>query len=294
MSVPALPTLLWHGWQPAWSLDAEAALVVALYVLAVGRARSRWPVRRTLSFIGGIACVLVALQSGIDAFDDRMLSVHMVQHLLLMQVAAPLLLLGRPVTLVLAATRPSTRARMAALVHRPIARALASPAFGFASLGVVLWGSHFTSWYEAALSDEALHALEHLAYLVGALLFWWPVIGRDPGAARLSHPGRILYLFLAMPVQSLLGFVITSADHVLYPHYAAVARALGGSALADQRLGGTLMWEGSMLVGAVALSAVLLDWMAQDERVARRMDARMGRVGRAAVAGREASDGEAS
>ncbi len=285
------------GLRPAPLLPLAA--VAGTYVVGVrrvrrGRAPSAWSAARAASFLSGIGVMAVALEPPLDGYADRLLSVHMVQHLLLMQVAAPLLLLGRPVTLVLAATRPSTRARMAALVHRPIARALASPAFGFASLGVVLWGSHFTSWYEAALSDEALHALEHLAYLVGALLFWWPVIGRDPGAARLSHPGRILYLFLAMPVQSLLGFVITSADHVLYPHYAAVARALGGSALADQRLGGTLMWEGSMLVGAVALSAVLLDWMAQDERVARRMDARMGRVGRAAVAGREASDGEAS
>ncbi len=285
------------GLRPAPLLPLAA--VAGTYVVGVrrvrrGRAPSAWSAARAASFLSGIGVMAVALEPPLDGYADRLLSVHMVQHLLLMQVAAPLLLLGRPVTLALAATRPSTRARMAALVHRPIARALASPAFGFASLGVVLWGSHFTSWYEAALSDEALHALEHLAYLIGALLFWWPVIGRDPGAARLSHPGRILYLFLAMPVQSLLGFVITSADHVLYPHYAAVARALGGSALADQRLGGTLMWEGSMLVGAVALSAVLLDWMAQDERVARRMDARMGRVGRAAVAGREASDGEAS
>ncbi|HZP90464.1 MAG TPA: cytochrome c oxidase assembly protein [Actinomycetota bacterium] len=277
-----------EGFQPA-ALVALAA-VGGAYVVAVrrvrrGRPASAWSAGRTASFLSGVAVMAAALGPPLDGYADRLFSVHMVQHLLLVQVAAPLLLLGRPVTLALAAAPHPARRRLASLAHGPAARALASPALDFGLLGMVLWVSHFTSWYEAALSDDALHALEHLAYLVGALLFWWPVIGRDPGAARLSHPGRILYLFLSMPVQSLLGFVIASAGHVLYPHYAAIARTLGASAIADQRLGGTLMWEGSMLVSVVALSAVLVDWMAQDERLARRADARLDREARAAVAG---------
>src|SRR5581483_3689787 len=282
------------GFQPAALLALCA--VAGTYLVGVrrvrrGRAPSAWRAARCGSFLAGVAVMAVALEPPFDEYADRLFSVHMVQHLLLIELAAPLLLLGRPVTLAVAATPPPVRARMTSLARGPVARALASPLVDFGFLGLVLWVSHLTSWYEAALASDVVHALEHLAYLVGALLFWWPVIGRDLGAARLSHPGRILYLFLSMPVQSLLGFVITSAGHVLYPHYAAVARTLGVSAMADQRLGGTLMWEGSMLVGVVAVSAVLIDWMAQDERDARRADARLARGPRTVGAG-PAAEGE--
>ena len=119
-----------------------------------------------------------------------------------------------------------------------------------------------------------IHALEHTAYLVASLLFWWPVIGLDPGPRRLSHPGRILYVFLAMPVTALLGLAITSADRVVYPYYAAASPLVGASALADQHLGGAIMWEGGMFVMVPALGLLLLDWFRHEERAALRSDAR--------------------
>ena len=258
------------------------ALPAAVYIAAVRRlrarhGRSRWGWSRTASFLGGICVLAIALVSPIDGYADRLLSVHMVQHMLLMMVAPPLLLLGRPVTLVLAATSGTVRGRLAAFAHNRVARAIGSPAVGFSAFAIVLWTSHFTPVYEATLTDERLHALEHVVFLVTALLFWWPIVARDPGASRLSHPGRLLYLFLSMPVMSLLGFVIDSSTRVLYPHYIASSRALGTSGLADQRLGGTIMWEASMLVSAVALGAVLIDWMRRDEQEAARADARRDR-----------------
>jgi putative membrane protein len=201
----------------------------------------------------------------------------MVQHLLLMQLAPPLLLLGRPITLALAASSGPVRGRLSRLAHGRMAGSLGSPVVGFSSFAIVLWASHFTPLYEATLTDETLHVLEHLVFLAAALMFWWPIVARDPGAARLSHPGRLLYLFLSMPVMSLLGFVLSSSNRVLYVHYVASGRLLGVSALADQRLAGTIMWESSMLVSVVALSAVLLDWMSRDEREALRADARRDR-----------------
>jgi putative copper resistance protein D len=126
--------------------------------------------------------------------------------------------------------------------------------------------------------------------LVAALLFWWPIVARDPGAVRLSHPGRMLYLFLSMPVMSLLGFVISSSRRVLYAHYIVSGRLLGVSPLADQRLAGTLMWESSMLVSVVALSAVLLDWMHRDEVDALRADVRHDRQARRHRGGTGAMD----
>lgn len=273
----------------AWSFQPQVifplALTAGLYVHGVRRSsrrhgRAGWKSSRFACFLSGIGVLFVALESPIDTYSDRLLSVHMVQHLLLMQVAPPLLLLGRPITLALAASSGPVRARLSASAHSRIARAFGSPVIGFGSFAIVLWAFHFTPLYEATLVNESLHALEHLAFLVGALLFWWPIVARDPGAARLSYPARILYLFLSMPVMSLLGFVISSSNRVLYVHYVVSSRMLGLSPLADQRLGGTIMWESSMLVSAVALSAVLLDWMHRDQQEALRADARRARRAR--------------
>jgi putative membrane protein len=268
---------LLSGWNLAPAVDLPLLAAGALYWLGVRRltrrpSAPRWPTSRSRSFAAGLAVLFVALVSPLDGYADRRLSVHMVQHLLLMQIAPPLLLLGRPVTLALAASPLAVRPRLARLAHGRIARFIGSPAVGFGSLVAVLWVWHLTPLYASAVSDPMLHALEHLVFVAAALSFWWPVVARDPGSARLSHPARVLYLFLSMPAMSLLGFVIAATDRVLYAPYAAV---LGpASALADQRLAGTIMWESSTLVSVVALSAVLWDWMARDERDARRADLR--------------------
>jgi putative membrane protein len=275
LAVAAGPLL--SGWNLAPAVDLPLLAVGGLYWLGVRRlerhvATPRWPASRSRSFLAGLVVLFVALVSPLDGEADRLLSLHMVQHLLLMELAPPLLLLGRPVTLALAASPVSVRTRLARLAHGRVARSVGSPAIGFGSFAGSLWVWHLTPLYAAAISDPMLHALEHLVFITSALLFWWPVIARDPGSARLSHPARLLYLFLSMPVMSLLGFVIAATDRVLYAPYAA---ALGpSSALADQRLAGTIMWESSMLVSVVALSAVLFDWMARDERDALRADVR--------------------
>ncbi len=273
----------------AWSIQPRIVMPLALASFAylggirltqLHHVRARWKASRTACFFSGIAVVFIALESPIDSYADRLLSVHMVQHLLLMQVAPPLLLLGRPITLALAASSGPVRARLSGFAHSPVARAIGSPIVGFSSFSVVLWASHFTPLYEATLTDESLHALEHVVFLTASMLFWWPVVARDPGAARLSHPARLLYLFLGMPAMSLLGFVVSSSHRVLYVHYIGSSRVLGVSALADQRLAGTIMWESSMLVSAVALAAVLLDWMHREQQEGLRADARRDRGAR--------------
>ena len=99
MTAPSLPSLVVEYWQPGWTLDAAATAAALAYVGATRRLRSGWPTVRTAAFLCGVACVLIALQSGIDAFDERLLSVHMVQHMLLLMLAPLLLLCGRPVLL---------------------------------------------------------------------------------------------------------------------------------------------------------------------------------------------------
>jgi len=205
----------------------------------------------------------------------------MLQHMLLTMVAAPLIVLGAPVTLALRASSPGTRRRiLVPILNSRMARIAANPLVAWSLLFVVLWASHLTSLYEAAMLNGGLHALEHVAYLGTAVLFWWPVVGLDPIPSRISHPARILYLFLAMPPMAFLGLAIYSSDHLLYPYYATVPGATIASALADQHLAGAIMWEGGVFVVVPALALVLLDWMRRDEREAERTEERAARAER--------------
>jgi putative membrane protein len=258
-----------------------ASLLVAaglLWLVAARRVRAaRGPAavswRRSALFVAGLGTIVVALASPVDAGAATRFSVHMVQHLLLALVAAPLLVLARPVTLALQASTPATRRRLVLpLLHsRPLV-VLSSPPVAWCGFALVMWATHFSPLYEAALTDPGLHALEHLAYLGSALLFWSVVAGVDPGPARLSPPARILYLFLAMPQMTFLGLAIYGARHALYPVYGS-----GPAALADQRLAGALMGGGGVLVFLPAVGVLLLDWWAREERAAARADARLDR-----------------
>jgi cytochrome c oxidase assembly factor CtaG len=258
-----------------------ASLLVAaalLWLVAVQRVRAaRGPAavswRRSALFLAALGAIAVALESPVDAGAATRFSVHMVQHLLLALVAAPLLVLARPVTLALQVATPQARRRLVLplLRSRPVA-VLTSPAVAWCGFALVLWATHFSPLYEGALTDPGLHALEHLAYLGSASLFWSSVAAVDPSPARLSPPARMLYLFLAMPQMTFLGLAIYSARHVLYPFY-----GLGPAALADQRLAGALMGGSGVLVVVPAAGALLLDWWAREERAAARADARLDR-----------------
>jgi cytochrome c oxidase assembly factor CtaG len=260
----------------AWTFEPTvvASLLAAavLYLRGVGRVRrpDRKLANRAACFLGGLAVLWVALQSPIDAYADTRLSVHMVQHLLLTMVAAPLLVLGAPVMLALRASTPAFRRRwLLPLLRGRAVRLLTAPLVSWAQFALVLWVSHFSPLYEAAVRSTGIHALEHLLYVVSAVLFWSPVAGIDPSPKRLSHPARLLYLFLAMPQASFLGLAMWGTNRVLYPSYQA---ALGAAALDDQHLAGTIMGSAGMLVMVPALGLVLLDWFAREEREAARVD----------------------
>ena len=246
------------------------------YVRASGRllhgdrVDPRWRGRRRC-FLAGLGVLVVALQPPLDSMVETSFTAHMVQHLALTMVAAPLLVLGAPIRLALRAWPGDARRRLGrVLASRPV-RVLSRPGFGWAAFVIVLWVTHLSSSYDLTLRNSAVHAAEHAAYLGTALLFWGPVAGVDPSPSRLSHPGRILFLFLAMPAMAFLGLAISTAPHVLVPHYAA-AEGIAG-ALADQRAAGALMWGGSMFLLVPALAFVLLDWMRTDDREAARVDA---------------------
>ena len=256
---------------------ATAALGYLIADGRVRRAHGRVPrPRARLAFFAGLGVVVAALTGPIDAAVTTSFSIHMVQHLLITMVAPPLLLLGAPITLALQAWPGTPRRWLLATLRSGPARLFGNPLVAWALFFVVLWGIHFTWIYEAALHNNGLHALEHIALLVTALLFWMPIVRADPSPSGLSYPARILYLFVAMPAMAFLGLTIVSSRHVLYPTYAhadGVARAL-----ADQRAAGAIMWAGTMVLIVPALGFVLLDWMRADEREAARVDARLERA----------------
>jgi putative copper resistance protein D len=248
---------------------------------------NRVPIARSAAFLGGLLAIEVALESGIAAYDTTLFSVHMVQHVLLMLVAAPLLVLAAPITLLLRAADHRLRVRwILPVLHSRILRVLTFPVVAWLVFAAVMWGTHFSPLFDASLEDPFLHDLEHLLFLTAALLFWWPAIGLDPAPWRMPYPARVLYLFLQMPQNTFLALAIYSAAAPLYAHYASLVVPWGPTALADQEAAGAIMWVAGDLTFLLAILGVVVAWMRDEERTAARREARVD-AERAAIRRRE-------
>ena len=276
---PALPGVLL-----AWRLDAIVIggllLAATVYVWAVRRVNrghpgNRQPAYRSWLFCSGLATIWIAVLSPIEAYEGSLFSVHMVQHMLLELVAAPLLLAGAPITVVLRAARPTVRRRVLAVLQSRVVHAVSFPVVAWLIFAAVNWGWHFSLLYDRALENQALHYFQHATFLGAALLFWWPVVGADPSPWRLPHPVRILYLFLAMPQNSFLGVALMSAPTVLYPHYLTNVRDWGLSPLDDQALGGVIMWVVGDVFFLAGMMLVVAGWMRHEDRRTARLDRRL-------------------
>jgi putative membrane protein len=277
--VPELPGVLL-----AWRFDPVPLIGVVLlavaYLWAVRGVATRHPRNpprawRTWTFLAGLAAILVALCSPIEAYEGQLFSVHMVQHMLLELVAAPLLLLGAPTTLALRVASPPVRRWLLQVLHSRAVAVLTFPLLTWVLFAGVNWGWHFSTLYDQALENPPLHYLQHATFLVAALLFWWPVVGADPGRWRLPYPVRLFYLFLAMPQNSFLGVALMSAPAVLYQHYATNLRDWGPTAIADQNLGGILMWVFGDVAFLIGMGAVVAGWARHEDRRTARLDARL-------------------
>jgi putative copper resistance protein D len=276
---PELPQMLFAWtWEPLAVIGlASLGLAWLVLVRIVARRHPGHPVpaRRQWAFWGGLAVLVLALLSPIDTYSDVLLVVHMAQHMLLMLVAAPLLLLAAPMTTLLRAVSPTARKRLVGWLHSRPARILAFPLLAWMVFAAVNWGWHLSDLYNQALEIPALHVVEHAVFLGAALVFWFPVIGADPGPWRMPHPARLFYLFLAMPQNSFLGVAIMSAGVVLYPHYASVERSWGPTPLEDQALAGLLMWTVGDVAFLVAMGLVVAGWVSLEQRRTARSDARL-------------------
>jgi putative membrane protein len=280
---PAAPEPVLPGVLLAWRLEplvlipivVTAALWVWLARVVARRHAAHPPAAwRIAAFLSGLAVIGIALTSPIETYEGQLFSVHMLQHMLLELVAAPLLLLGAPATMALRAASPSVRHRLLAVLHSRAVAVLSFPLLAWVLFAAVNWGWHFSTLYDQALENQWLHDLQHVTFLAAGLLFWWPVIGADPSRWRLPYPVRLLYLFLAMPQNSFLGVALMSAP-VLYPHYASNLRTWGPSPLVDQGIGGMLMWVGGDVVFLLAMGLVVAAWVRQEDRRSARLDARL-------------------
>lgn len=287
--------VLAHGPAPAAPPDAgtlalgwtfEPVVAIPLALLAVGwlvmvdridrrHSGSPVPVARTVAFMAGLATIAIALTSGIERYDTTLFSIHMVEHLLLMLVAAPLLVLAAPITQLLRVASPRVRQRVLLPILRsgPMA-AVGHPVVAWLAFTIVLWGSHFTPLFESALENQFVHDLEHVLYLGAALLFWWPVISLDPAPHRLSHPARIGYVLLQLPFSSFLAMAILFTNAPLYSHYSALGSQYGIGALADQQLAAAIMWLAGDAVFIATILLLVAGWMRHEDRDAVAADRR--------------------
>ena len=239
------------------------------------RARRGWPVWRTLLFVLGLAALIAALASPIDTIALSLFSIHMVQHMLLLAVAAPLLLAGGPVRpllrglpLVLRRTVIRTLARNSAF--RSIVHTVRHPLVAAALYVVGLYAWHIPALYDAALDHETIHVIEHLWFLTTALIFWSVVIDPVPFRATLPYAARIPFLLLVGAAQNtILGGLLAFSDRVYYGHYATTALAYGVDPVSDQRMGGAIMWVPGDLIFLTATSLSFFLWLQSEEQAQR-------------------------
>ncbi len=240
--------------------------------------RRAWPWWRTTLFFLGLATLVLALASGIEVLAGDLFSVHMLQHMLLTIVAAPLLLLGAPVRPLLRGLPPVVRASVIRPLagNRVVRGALHVARHPLVAVAIYVGGLYLWHWpalYDAAVENDLLHAVEHAHFFFGALLFWSVVIDPEPFKGTLPYAARIVYLLLAGAAQNtLLGGLLAFSSRVLYTHYGERAARLGIDALTDQRVGGAVMWVPGDAIFLIAASGAFFLWLEVEEREQRRRE----------------------
>ncbi|MGZ4151676.1 MAG: cytochrome c oxidase assembly protein, partial [Actinomycetota bacterium] len=258
-----------------WTFDPDVWIlaIAGVIAFAIGRRRllddgdaragAGW---RAAMFYAGAATIVLALQSPVDTLADSMLSVHMVQHMLLLVVAAPLIAAGTPTPTFVRILPEAARIRLRELSLRadrtgPLGRAwdvATSPVTAVVAFVVTLWAWHLPVVYDLAVRSEAVHELEHATYLLVGLLFWSHVVGTSWLAARLSTSRRIAYVCIGMVSGWVLALALAFQPAPVYPPYVhAIASVSGMSPLDDQRLAAGLMWAIGMLPFNIALAAAV-------------------------------------
>lgn len=274
-----LPPFGWQAvlshWQSAPVVTTCAVLAGGLYLWGVIRVARRhparpWPAWRTGMFLGGLAVVVLALQSGIGSYDDVLFWDHMIQHLLLVMVAPPLLILGQPITLLMHASRNPLHTWVKRVVRSPVASFLTWPVFGFVAYAAAIVVAHLTGLANLTARNPAAHEVEHVAFLIIGYLFLLPIVGSEPIKWRLSYPTKLVLLFLVMPVDTFTGLVISYGNAGTPGLPAGPRPGWAGSALGDLHAGGAVMWVGGDGIMFVLMMVVFLMWSTDTKAASRK------------------------
>ena len=250
-------------------MPVTLALVVttAVYLRGWFRLRNLLPgvasTWRLACFVSGMVALWIAVGSPLAAFDDDLLSIHMVQHILLMAVAPPLILLGAPALPLLHGFPQSfVRSGLGPLLRwaplQWLGRVLTHPIFCWLAATITLIAWHSPRMFEFAVRSDFWHEVEHACFFTTSILFWWPVVQPWPSAARWPRWSVPLYLFTGMIANDTLSAFLAFCDRVLYPSYASPSRFFAILPLEDQALAGALMWVFSSFVYLIPAVAVTL------------------------------------
>jgi putative membrane protein len=273
---------LWFTWARDPFIIAGLALTAWLYWRGLrrvwrestrGRKIRRW---EAWAFAGGWLALFVALVSPLHPWGEVLFSAHMTQHEVLMLVAAPLLVLGRPLVPFIWALPARWRPAVGGLGKRrgmkALWRFLTNPLAAWALHAVALWVWHVPALFQATLRSDLVHTLQHLSFLGSALLFWWALVHGRRGL--MGYGAAVLYMFTTSVHSGVLGALITFAHSPWYPAYANSTTSWGLTPLEDQQLGGLIMWIPAGLVYIIAGLALMAGWMRESERSVLRRERR--------------------
>jgi cytochrome c oxidase assembly factor CtaG len=249
-----------------WQLNAVAVavlvLVAAAYLTGAAlvplRTDSPWPVRRTLSFLGGLAVIGFATNGSIAVYDQVLFTAHMAGHLALVMVAPALLVGGHPISLLLAASPPARRERLTRVVRGRVISLLTAPPVALAAYTVVIVGSHLTGLMDVIMRNTWAGQVEHLVYVLVGMQFFVLVIGNEPIRWQLATPARWLLLAVAMAVDTFTGVVLLQGTHVVGM---LADPGLAVDPLSDTRTGGAIMWFAGDAIMVAIMIGLVIGWL---------------------------------
>ncbi|MDN3270569.1 cytochrome c oxidase assembly protein [Streptomyces sp. MA15] len=270
----------------AWSADpfflVACLLGLALYgwgVVRLVRRGDEWPVGRTVAFAAGVLSVGLVMCTALNDYGMVMFSVHMVQHMVISMVSPILILLGAPVTLALRALPPASvrgakgpRELLLMLLHSRYMRVVTHPLFTIPMFIASLYALYFTPLFDFLMGSAVGHVAMMVHFLAVGLVFFWPIMGVDPGPHRPGHLMRMLELFAGMPFHAFFGIALMMASTPMVTTFQDPPASLGIDALSDQNAAGGIAWAFSEVPSVLVLIALLFQWYASDQRQARRKD----------------------